>query len=113
MDHGLTSPRILTSPKVRALETARIIAETMGADAPTIVEALRGDHEISRILAALANVEGERIIAVGHMPDLGGLAARLLDPAESGSVAMRTAGYVWLELDALPPRVTPRLVRFD
>ena len=110
---GVPSPRIVTSPKVRALETARILAHELNAEPPVVVEALLGDHEISRIIAALARVETDCVIAVGHMPDLGELGARLLDPGAAGSVAMRTAGFMWLEVDGMPPRETARLLRFD
>jgi phosphohistidine phosphatase len=111
--HGVVSPSIVTSPKARALETAQILARELSVGDPTVIDALRGDHDIAHILTALAEVEARCVIAVGHMPDLGSLAARLLDPAESRSVAMRTAGYVWIELDAIPPRAAARLVRFD
>ena len=110
-EHGVTSPRIVTSPKTRALETARILARELEVGPPTVVEALGGGHEPSRILAALDGKQTECVIAVGHMPDLGELVVHLLDPDVRGSVSFRTAGYVWLEIDAIPSRQAARLLR--
>jgi phosphohistidine phosphatase len=110
---GLPRPRIVASPKVRAFETARILARELSVDPPSAIPALRGDDDPDQILAALAKQKSTCLIAVGHMPDLGKLAVRLMDPSVSGAVAIPTAGYVWLELDGLPPREPARLRRFE
>ncbi len=112
-DLSLPHPRIVASPKVRAFETARILARELSVDPPKAIESLRGDKNTAQILAALAEEKTDCLIAVGHMPDLGELAARLLDPGVSGAVSIPTAGYVWLELDGLPPREAARLRRFE
>ena len=109
---GVGDPRIVSSPKARALETARILARELRVDPPMILAILQGDTTIEGIVAALAQAKSECLIVVGHMPDLGELAAHLLDPGVSGAVSIPTAGYVWLALDGLPPGAPGRLRTF-
>jgi phosphohistidine phosphatase len=62
----------LTSPKVRALETARLACEPFGIE-PEITEALRGgDFDALALAAGRGNV-----LLVGHEPDFSAEVARL------------------------------------
>ena len=106
---NLPAPRIVTSPKLRALSTARIIASEMGLGEPEAIDTLRGDHDPDRILRALGELESGCLIVVGHLPDLGYIVARLVRPGVSGAVSIPTAGYVWLELDGIPAREPARV----
>ncbi len=102
---------VVTSPKVRALETARIVAARLDAGEPRTLAILKGDHDPDSILRELAAQDGvASLIVVGHMPDLGYVLARLLRPGANGGVALATGGYVWVEVDAIPP-TEPALVR--
>lgn len=62
----------LTSPKVRADDTARLACEALGRE-PEIVEALRGGPFDSLALAAGRG----NVLLVGHEPDFSGEVARL------------------------------------
>lgn len=110
---GFSLPRpleVVSSPKVRALETARIIAARLEAGEPRKLAILKGDHDPARILRELkVGDDVASVVVVGHMPDLGYLLARMLRPGEGGGVSLPTAGYAWLELDAIPPVEPPAL----
>lgn len=58
---------ILTSPYLRALQTAEIIAEKTGAPIETCDALANGDHE-----SLIAALHGETVIAVGHEPHISG-----------------------------------------
>lgn len=100
---GFEPQRILTSPAVRARDTARIVAEALGdrdlvEEVPSLYaadpEALRG------VLTALP--EGlQRVVLVGHNPGLEWLAEWLLGaplPATAEGKRLTTAALVWLTL---------------
>jgi phosphohistidine phosphatase len=72
--------RILTSPLVRAAETAQILAEACDGEVPVeTLEALAPGHSFRAVLERLAQCEsGDAVALVGHEPDLGKLAGVLL-----------------------------------
>lgn len=66
---GIDIARVFTSPKVRALDTARIAAESGVVTEPVIHEALLDlDRRGALELADLAE-PGEHVLLVGHNPD--------------------------------------------
>ena len=71
---------IVSSPFVRALQTAEIIASHVGYDGRLVVdEALVPDGRVSRVVALLSSLSGEDSIAlVAHEPILSTLAGELL-----------------------------------
>lgn len=73
---------VLTSPRVRARETARLaVAEHGSAPAPVEIDELGGDYSLPELLALLAPfIEGQgRIdaVVVGHNPTLAWLVQQL------------------------------------
>lgn len=107
----------VTSPKVRAAETAELVAAAIGA--PVVVDeraaAILGLDELERILAESA-AGAERPCVVGHDPDFSGLLGDLLGiapvPMRKGAIARvdvsRPLAYGrgvlrWL----LPPEIVP------
>jgi phosphohistidine phosphatase len=68
---------ILTSPLLRARETADAIAAELDTDAEPS-EALAPGATVDGVRAAAAG-RGETVIAVGHQPDCGQIAAELGD----------------------------------
>lgn len=69
---------ILTSPLVRARQTAELLS--LAADGVSVerMDALSPDGPAAAILAKLRRTGAERVALVGHEPDLGHLAAILL-----------------------------------
>lgn len=95
--------RVLTSPLVRAAQTAEILAAGLGCAAPLVtVDALRPGGRYDALLAALARLGHERSIAlVGHMPSIGETAARLT--GAQAPFAFKKGATCCIETDALPP----------
>ena len=102
---------VYTSPLLRARQTADIVAEALGAAAPSVCEALAPGGEA----AGLSSVVPQSVpvaVFVGHEPDLGHLAAHLCG-ARPGAIPIKKAGAVVVRPAAgggrlvamLPPRV--------
>jgi phosphohistidine phosphatase len=104
--------RVLTSPLVRAAQTAEILASGLGCAAPPVaVDALRPGGRYDTLLAALGRLGGDRSVAlVGHMPSIGEIAARLIGAPEP--LAFKKGAVCCIQTDGLPPAGTGQLVWF-
>jgi phosphohistidine phosphatase len=81
-DSGFEPDAILSSPKLRALETARLVAAPLGLEVLE-VEALAGPLDIETVEALLSEAgDPRRPVLVGHDPDFSDLAAELTGIAE-------------------------------
>jgi phosphohistidine phosphatase len=70
---------LLTSPLVRAVQTAQILASTFKLEAPLRVHrCLLPDMPVGSIETALGEHPGETLVLVGHQPSMGAVAAHLL-----------------------------------
>ena len=96
---GVDFAATLTSPKVRAAETARLAAVAWGGE-PDIYQPLGGGFDARDAIAALDvhGVIGEdtRLLVVGHEPDFSTTVAQLtgarVDFKKGGVAAVRLAG---------------------
>jgi phosphohistidine phosphatase len=90
--------RILTSPFVRAVQTAEILSETLRFEGEVVVDPrLSSGFDIAKLSAVLEDCPGEKEIAfVGHEPDLGGILTRLLSLPQL--YAMRKGAIAALDL---------------
>lgn len=62
---------VLSSPRIRALDTARLACEALGGEQVVIDSSLSGDFDIDDALElAAAAGEDKRVLFVGHDPDL-------------------------------------------
>jgi phosphohistidine phosphatase len=92
--------RILTSPWVRAVQTATILAEVLGmASAPEELPGLAGDHTATDLLAALRTFEGKNLLLVGHQPLLGEAVAELLGASGNCEIDIRKSGACSVQID--------------
>jgi len=102
--------RIITSPLVRADQTARIVAGAlrMSGDLLSVSEALRPDRAPPEILPELTAHAGDSgILLVGHEPHLSQLVSWLLTGSEEGmQMNFKKAGLACVECTVLPRRVT-------
>ncbi len=117
----LVPDRIFTSPLVRAVETAAIVAETVGVapDRVATTDALLPSASPTRIRSELAPLSAGTVLCVGHAPHLdlllaallGGAAPRLA-PLKKGGVAIvdceRGARRPGMLVALLPPRLLRR-----
>lgn len=109
---GAVPARILTSPFVRAVQTAEILSESIRYDGEVVVAPqLSPGFDVEGLIALLGICPGEQEIAlVGHEPDMGGTLTRLLSLPQrftmrKGSIAALDlpdagnrlrAGFAWL-----------------
>jgi phosphohistidine phosphatase len=100
---GVSLDRVLTSPLVRAVQTAEVLAAGVGCAAPLVsVDALRPGGRYEALMAAFERLSGDRSVAlVGHMPSIGEITARLI--GASGPLEFKKGGICCIETDALPP----------
>ena len=89
----------LTSPKVRALDTARLACDRLGLE-PEIAEELRGGSFDSLALAA---GRGD-VLLVGHEPDFSGEVARLT----GASVKLKKGGLAIVDGGTLLALLRPK-----
>ena len=112
--------RILTSPLVRARQTAELLRQVFGSPALDTCEALAPGGSLDAICGMLESEDGRTVAVVGHEPDLGELCGQLLMGEPSGMVELKKAGAVLIHSDdpgsgdgvllwALPPRVSLRI----
>ena len=100
---GLVPDLVLTSPLVRARETAELLCEAAEADPPVVQEWLVCGMRPQEALHELAAYAGtmETVAIVGHEPDFSRLVGYLLG-AEAGHVRVKKASIIYLSID--PPR---------
>ena len=81
---------IVSSPKLRALETAQLMADDLGL-AVTVDDRLAGGLDLDSLEAVIASAGGWRVVLVGHDPDLSELCGSLTGmgylPMKKGALA--------------------------
>ena len=90
---GVEPDAVLTSPLLRARETAEEIARATGAEAEPL-EQLRPGATAADLTQAVSG-RGETVVVVGHQPDCGQIAAELTGGHEP---PFPTAGYAVIDL---------------
>lgn len=87
---GLKLDVVVTSPKVRARQTAEPVAAALGVD-HVADERLAGHLDETLLEAVIEDAGGERVMLVGHDPDFSELAASLSGardlPLKKGALA--------------------------
>lgn len=117
---GLALDLLLTSPLVRARQTAELVASVLSvASGPLDLPALAPGGDLAEVLAAAQR--GRRVMVVGHQPSLGELATWLAWGDHLLGLPLRTAGLCRVDLAPgdgpgagdlrwlLPPRLAARL----
>jgi phosphohistidine phosphatase len=114
---GPRPARLLTSPLLRARQTATILNASAGWPKPVPCAELLPGAPPEELLAVLAHLGAERIAVVGHEPDLGELLAACLGGATRGAFRFRKMGGALVDFRTsaragrgqllwfLPPRV--------
>lgn len=100
--HGLSSCRIFSSPLVRAVQTAQIVAETCGPSCRVEISGLLVGGEVRNIVDWLAGLADEHVMLVGHEPQLGMMVAALLQHGEA--LPIKKSGCVLLEFQPARPQ---------
>lgn len=114
---------VLSSPYVRAWETAKILADRAGWPAPTRCDALAGGGTPSAVVRAMGRRgSAEAVALVGHEPNLSELATYLLAGEKTRPVLeLKKGGVACLRIEGglrpgaatlrwvVPPKVLVRL----
>jgi phosphohistidine phosphatase len=109
---------IVTSPLVRAEQTAEVFAGPKGKVPITRSDALRPEATPDAVIQELPRYARKGSVAlVGHEPNLGQLAARLI--GAKAPLVFKKGGICRIDFDALPPKglgqlrwfMSPRMLR--
>jgi phosphohistidine phosphatase len=110
---------VLVSPLVRARQTADVFAERMAPHPPvTVIDALAPSGTPAQVVEELGkHTRRRRIALVGHEPNLGELAARLI--GSRVAIEFKKGAICRIDVEALPPSrpgrlrwfATPRILR--
>lgn len=109
LDSGIHFDLILTSPLVRAKQTAEILHESGLSDQLEEFPALAPDGNIQDWvnwwLKSRYNLDESSLALVGHEPDLGNWAETLIWGQSQGKLVIKKSGVIGLEL---PVGIDPR-----
>ena len=116
---GVSPEVVLTSPLLRARQTAEIVATGLGPRPSLVnVDSLAPDGTYAAVMADLEKQSRKsRIALVGHEPMMGELAARLIGSRHP--IEFKKGGVCRIDLGDLPPTgpgdlrwmVTPKMLR--
>ena len=118
---GFAPAYVVSSPYVRAAETARIVADSFRPKiAFDFCDALEPGGSPEGLLNFLASrPQHTHVLAVGHEPDLSLLAARLIGAGRQANVGFKKGGCCLISFSDFPSRspgrllwwLTPKLLR--
>lgn len=108
---GSAPPTIWASPAIRCRRTAEIVAEQLGLDAGTVrvTDELAGGATPQRLLERVIHAAAERVLMVGHQPDLEKLASFMVGGDRGLSLHLEPGGCMCLECAT---RESPALLRW-
>ncbi|MBI2152263.1 MAG: histidine phosphatase family protein [Candidatus Rokubacteria bacterium] len=103
---GIAIDRLLSSPLLRARQTAEITAAALGfGGAIEETPALGDDFSVDALLERVAALPAEATVAcVGHEPHLGRFAGALLTPDGNLAIGVKKSGVVGIQCEDLPAR---------
>jgi len=107
---GVELAAAYTSPRLRALDTAKLACEELGVE-PEVVDSLSGDWDADDARELLAGHDADdAILVVGHEPDFSqvvfDLAGGRVDLKKGGIAAVRLEGTQAELFDLLRPKET-------
>lgn len=109
---GVRPVAILTSPCLRARETARLVARALGVERIEETTALLPGADPAELVGLLGTRRGAHeveLLAIGHAPHLDTFLAAVLAPGAAPFTALRKAGAAALDLEFARSGRPPRL----
>ena len=104
---GIAFDAILTSPLLRARQTAEIVAEMLSLESQLQeISGLAPESSVENLLFGLTRFQNrQHLLLVGHQPLLGKTAAFLLHGKERSplDIELKKGGLCAIEIDSLPP----------
>jgi phosphohistidine phosphatase len=100
---GIRFDHLISSPLLRARETAEIVAEAYGFEGEIVVSDAMGPDCTARGIAAFlgAYANGDRVALVGHEPSFSSLAAALIGRSADARIALRKSGVIGITFEGL------------
>lgn len=101
---GVEADALLSSPLIRAMQTAEIFADVLGFPVPEIqqTDALKVASPPTELLRELAKTRARQVLCFGHEPHLHQVMAHILR-AQSQITELKRAGIACLELKTFSP----------
>ncbi len=101
---GVKPDAVLTSPWLRALQTAEIFCETIGYPSKKMIrtDALKGTSVPADLLRELQSMKAKVVLAFGHEPHLHLVIGHVLHTSAK-ITELKKAGLALLELERLSP----------
>jgi len=103
LDNGLVPDLTITSPVVRARETARIVTKTLGGDLVEEHWLACGMEPDACLREIRAFAHKEFLLLVGHEPDFSHTIAHLIGLADPSALKIRKASLTLVELAGFEP----------
>jgi phosphohistidine phosphatase len=102
---------ILTSPLIRAHDTAKIAARALRVEQKVqVCKELSAGGSIKNLMTYLSKYRSlNNMMLVGHQPDLGFIASMLLG-SESSIIEFKKGSLCCIEVSTLPPRTKGTLI---
>lgn len=92
---GVEFAAVLTSPRVRAADTARLACESLGVE-PVVHEPLSGDFDADDARTLMAEQDANaRVLLVGHEPDF----SQVVLDLTGGRIDLKKGGVAAVRLD--------------
>lgn len=109
---GLAPSHFLTSPLIRAQETAEITARALGwTGSVEAADALGDQFSTTALLERLSRCpEDATVVCVGHEPHLSRFAATILHPEGAVKIGLSKSGVIGLECAGKPAPGSGRLL---
>jgi phosphohistidine phosphatase len=102
---GISFDTILTSPLVRARQTAEIVAEILGLEGQLEeISELAPERSVDHLISGLTRFhDREHLLLVGHNPLLIRAFSFLISGKDNLEIELKKGGLGCIETDALPP----------
>lgn len=109
---GVKPDLLVSSPLVRARQTAEIMAKKLDCREPVqICDALQPAGDPADLYKSLAKTKANEIMFFGHEPDIGELALRLIHAGNNAALPFKKAGVCRIDVSYLPPS-TPGILKW-
>jgi phosphohistidine phosphatase len=97
---GLQFDLILSSPYIRAKDTARIVAAELSEEV-TLTDFLVPDGNALELIAEINDEKPQRVLLVGHEPDLSRLVSLLVTGGAEAAIELKKGGLCKLSAEKL------------
>ena len=97
---GVKPDTILTSPYLRAVQTAAITARGLGCDEERLVqtEALLPEADPARLFAEVATIGADEVLVVGHGPSIDEMVAFAVGCGRAAFTRLKKSGVACVEV---------------